>query len=250
LRSYGSRTGYTLVELVVVIVIIGVMASIAVRSMRSANQTARGEQAKAELDRLAAAIAGNPHLISGGHRTDFGYVGDIGALPPGLDALVENPGYSTWDGPYVSTDFYASETSGVSGLKLDPWGREYVYSGGVTVTSVGGGASLSRQIAVSTDDLLLNSVTVAVTDMDGSVPGSIYRDSVEVALEVPDGSGSYVVKIRCPRPDGFVRFDSIPIGCHGLCTIFLPDSDTTSRRVVVEPGQDSHIRVMLSAELW
>ena len=91
--------GYTLIELVIVIIILGIITTVAMRSIKDTNQTARIEETKKELEQLAIAIAGNPDLISGGQRTDFGYVGDIGALPPNLDALVQNPGgYTTWKG--------------------------------------------------------------------------------------------------------------------------------------------------------
>ena len=58
-----------------------------------------------DADRLAHAVAGDPDLVAGGTRSDFGYVGDIGALPSDWDDLVTNPGYSTWNGPYVQDEF-------------------------------------------------------------------------------------------------------------------------------------------------
>ena len=68
---------------------------------------ARTETTIARMDMLARAIAGDPNLISGGVRSDFGYVGDVGALPSNLDQLVTNPGYSTWGGPYVRDEYSA-----------------------------------------------------------------------------------------------------------------------------------------------
>ena len=99
--SIGSHDGYSLIELLVVIIILGVIATVAVKSLTGVNDTVRIEETRQELSHLAWAIAGRPKLVSGGQRTDYGYVGDVGSLPVNLTALVQNPGsYSTWDGPY------------------------------------------------------------------------------------------------------------------------------------------------------
>ena len=71
------------------------------------------------MEMLARAIVGNPSLTQNGARSDFGYVGDVGAFPPNLQALYQSPGgYATWDGPYVTTSFAVDST----GFKTDAWG--------------------------------------------------------------------------------------------------------------------------------
>ena len=88
----SCESGFTLGEIVVVIVIIGILATVALQTMDGAVDNSRHQEAQEELGLLAEAIIGNPNLVSGGVRTDFGYVGDIGALPTSLDNLVSNPG--------------------------------------------------------------------------------------------------------------------------------------------------------------
>ena len=245
-----SKTGYSLIELVVVIVIIGIITSIAVKSLRSANETVRTEQTKKELDQLAWAIAGDPQLVSGGMRTDFGYVGDVGSMPPNLDALVLSPGYATWDGPYLRDDFYPQDTSSETEFKIDAWGAAYAYTGGLTITSPGGGSPITREIAPSLDHLLRNRVSAVVTDLDNTPPGETYRDSITFLLTYPDGSGSMTTRTRYPAADGFVRFDSIPIGSHLMRVVYVPEHDTLTRRVSVEPGRDCHSTVSLYEDFW
>ena len=71
-------------------------------------------------------------------------------------------------------------------------------------------------MAASTRDLLLNSVTGTVGDLDGTPPGDNYADSVEVMIVYPDGAGSTTSLIGYPDPGGYFSFDSLPIGNHRL----------------------------------
>jgi prepilin-type N-terminal cleavage/methylation domain-containing protein len=249
LSKLRSQSGYSLFELILVVIIIGIIAAVAVRSLRATNDTAKVEQTKQELDRLAWAIAGNPRLISGGVRTDFGYVGDIGAMPPNLDALVTNPGYATWDGPYIHDDFYLTGGSETA-YKFDAWGKAYNYSGGITISSTGGGSTITRKIANSLDELLRNAVMAVVTDQDDTPPGDTYKDSVKLLLSYPDGAGAVTTSAKFPGADGFARFDSIPIGNHQLRVVYIPNSDTLTRMVSVEPGEDSYVAVKWYEDLW
>ena len=243
------QNGYTLIEMVLVLVIIGIIATVGLNSLTAVIQTNRFEETRFEMDRLAAAIVGDPSLVSAGVRTDFGYVGDIGGLPPNLDALITNPGgYATWDGPYYGDEFSTDGSS--SAFKLDAWGRAYTYSGGTTITSTGGATTLTRDLAVSTGDLLYNDVTVVVYDLDRTPPGAIYRDSLRVVLSYPNGAGSVATASVIPRPDGLALFDSIPVGTHLLRIVYLPTADTLRRKIAVNVGQDSYAEVSLADTLW
>jgi len=250
LARLTSKTGYSLVELIVVIIILGIITSVALRALRSTSETVKTEQTKKELDQLAWAIAGQPDLVSGGQRTDYGYIGDVGSMPSNLDALVSNPGYSTWDGSYIRDEFYPQDTSSETEFKVDAWGTVYSYSGGNTITSTGGGTTITRQIANSLDDLLRNTVSAIVTDLDNTPPGSVYKDSIKFLLTYPNGSGSTVTSTRYPGSDGFVQFDSIPIGSHLLRAVYIPNNDTLTRKVGMEPGQNWYSTVNLYEDVW
>lgn len=244
-------TGYSLIELVVVIVIVGIIATVGIRSLHSAGETAKAEETKKELDQLAWAVAGRPDLRSGGQRIDFGYVGDVGSLPPNLDALVTNPGgYTTWAGPYIRDEFQLTDTSASSEFKADAWGDAYTYSGGIMISSTGSGSTITRQIASSVDDLLRNTVSTVITDLDHTPPGNLYRDSVSVVLTYPDGAGALTTRTQNPSANGYVIFDSIPIGSHQLQIVYVPDNDTLRRRVMVEPGSACFVEVNLFKDAW
>jgi prepilin-type N-terminal cleavage/methylation domain-containing protein len=241
-----NSRGFTLIELVLVVVIIGLLVSTAMRSGTALYQSANIEQTKQEMTTLAYAIAGNPELQSNGVRTDFGYVGDIGALPLNLDALYTNPGsYATWKGPYIGNRF----TQTPADFKTDAWGRAYTYSG-VTITSAGSGSNIVRQVAASTSDLLLNSASGTVTDRDGTPPGDTYRDSVEVVLSYPNGSGTATSLIGYPDAGGYFSFDSIPIGVHTVSIIYVPTNDTLRRAITISPGSSPYSDYYLADNLW
>ncbi|RKX19878.1 MAG: hypothetical protein DRP51_06640 [Candidatus Zixiibacteriota bacterium] len=245
----NSNSGYSLIEMVVVIIIIGILAAVVMKSLGKATEVSRTEETKKEMELLSYAIAGNPNLISNGGRIDFGYIGDVGAFPPDWDALVSNPGgYATWDGPYIEDKFAMG--AGDTGFKLDAWGEPYSSPASVSFSSTGGGFAITRTIAYSTEDIFANSVSAVITDIDDSPPGTTYADSVRFLVTVPDGAGSYTVKSGIPGSDGFCRIDSIPIGNHLFQTVYLPDNDTLTRRISINPGQDLYLDLSYFADIW
>jgi len=103
-----KRSGFTLVELMVVIVIIGLLAGLVGTNVIKNIKKARITTAKAQIKTLEQAV--------------LDYYMDVGQYPDssiGLDALVEQPsGVENWD-----TDGYLAEPI----VPKDPWHNEYVY---------------------------------------------------------------------------------------------------------------------------
>ena len=84
-----------MIELTVIIVVVGVLIAVAMQSMTAVVQDARITGTDREMEMLARAIVGNPDLTSNGKRSDFGYVGDIGAFRKSMkvySALVDADG--------------------------------------------------------------------------------------------------------------------------------------------------------------
>ena len=104
----GRRdAGYTLVELLVVVAILGLLTLIATPFVLHYLDTAKVSTARTEIANIAAGL-------------DLFKI-DIGRYPTteeGLDALMKAPaGVDNWNGPYIKK---------TAGLK-DPWGRPYLY---------------------------------------------------------------------------------------------------------------------------
>ncbi len=98
--------GFTLVELLVVMVILGLLAALVVPSYLGREKKARAQAAKAQVELLGTALDT--------FRLD---VGRYPTTQEGLQALRAAPGsLPRWDGPYLKKD-----------VPQDPWGRPYVY---------------------------------------------------------------------------------------------------------------------------
>ena len=234
----GNDKGFSFVELIIIIVVIGIFASIAMQSMTVLVSHARETATEREMESLAKAIVGDPGITTEGHRSDFGYVGDVGSFPPNLDALALNPGgYSTWKGPYLSSGFV-----GDNGFKADEWGNTYSYSGGISITSNGGGSTHTKKIADATSDYLSNTINGTVVDDNDSIPGATYMDSVSIDLTIPDGVGGLLTKTYNPDASGNFTFDTIPVGTHPVKIIYLPNVDTLTRFLTVLPRHKSSVR--------
>ncbi|MFM8899900.1 MAG: type II secretion system major pseudopilin GspG [Burkholderiales bacterium] len=98
--------GFTLLELLVVIVIIGLLAAYV--GPRYFSQLGKSEQgtAKAQVEALARAL--DAYRLDTGHHP---------SAEQGLGALVTRPADEPkWAGPYLQ-----------KAVPLDPWGRAYVY---------------------------------------------------------------------------------------------------------------------------
>ena len=135
-----GRGGFTLIELIIIIVTLGILAAVAVPKFSDMVEGSKINATKKEMMTLKRAIAGNPEVVSGGEYIERGFEGDVGFVPSGLADLAAKPDSVAvydrltrlgWNGPYV-------DSSGGSHLK-DAWGVPYVYDpSNRRIRSVGG----------------------------------------------------------------------------------------------------------------
>ena len=137
-----NHHGFTLIELVIIIVVLGILAVVAIPKFGSITNSSKINATKQEMDALKKAIVGNPAVVSGGEYIDRGFEGDIGYPPSRLYDLVVKPdsisAYNNltrlgWNGPYIDSS---------SGSYLtDAWGNNYIYQSATRrLVSSGGGS--------------------------------------------------------------------------------------------------------------
>jgi general secretion pathway protein G len=136
---FHSRSGFTLVEIVIIILAIGVLATVAIPRLGSIIGDSRKTATKEEMRRLKTAIIGS----ADGNAS--GYENDIGTPPPNLAALVTQPGgvaawdrfsRTGWHGPYINPDGNEYLT--------DAWGVNYIYNPSARfIKSVGSGDTIT-----------------------------------------------------------------------------------------------------------
>ena len=103
------RSGFTLVELLVVMAVIGILAAITLRVAGSATAAAADKQARSQLKQLEILIEE--------------YKTEKGAYP---SSITDTSEFMTWlEAEYDSNDFGILEIR--NGEFWDPWGNEWVY---------------------------------------------------------------------------------------------------------------------------
>jgi general secretion pathway protein G len=101
-----DQEGFTLVELIVVVIIIGLLAGLVVPQFIRQEEKATAKAAKAQIELLGTALDT--------FRLD---VGRYPTSQEGLAALNQKPGgLERWDGPYLKKE-----------VPPDPWGKPYIY---------------------------------------------------------------------------------------------------------------------------
>lgn len=210
--------------MVMVIVIIGILSTIALRTFSSTLENSQFTATEREMDNLVWVISGNPEMITASGRTDYGYIGDTGLLPPDLDALVTDPGICGWEGPYIEMNFGADTNE----HKLDAWGEEYDFSinaGRIQIASANAGTKLLDD----TTHLLYNTVQVQLYNSNG-LP--LNYTTGDVSIEYGCGWNSLTFNDRT----GKFASGSVPIGLHRVRGI--GGNDTTYAYVAVVPSGD------------
>ncbi|HUU45037.1 MAG TPA: prepilin-type N-terminal cleavage/methylation domain-containing protein [Acidobacteriota bacterium] len=226
------QAGFTLIEVLMAVVIIGMLAAVGMRSIQSGIERKRIHNAEEEMDELAWAITGNPDLYANGMRLDFGYIGDVGSLPSSLDDLVTRPGgYGTWNGPYFRNRF---DEDG-QGYQKNAWGNTYTFTNGITITSTGGGSpTMTRSVAAQPADLTNTVVSGIVTDAGGNQPGDS-TVAITVIVTYPDGTGGTTTATTNPASSGAFAVPGIPVGIRRVEAVYRATNDTATAYICVLP---------------
>ncbi|OGV61417.1 MAG: type II secretion system protein GspG [Lentisphaerae bacterium RIFOXYA12_FULL_48_11] len=97
------RAGFTLVEVLLVVVILGILASVVVVSVGGKQKGAMIKATRASISAICTAI-------------DL-YEVDTGKYPSSLQSLISSAGEPNWNGPYLK-----------GGMPVDAWGTSFSYT--------------------------------------------------------------------------------------------------------------------------
>ena len=118
-KNYNKgQRGFTLVELLLVLVILALIAGLVLPGIIGKAESAKAKAASSQISRISMSVES--------------FYLDTGNTPSSLNELVSEPsGVSGWNGPYIK-----------NALLKDPWGQEYKYKvpgehGDFDITSFG-----------------------------------------------------------------------------------------------------------------
>jgi general secretion pathway protein G len=106
-----NERGFTLIEIMVVIIILGILASVVVVKVTGRVEEARRTQAKVQIENFRTAL--------GMYKLDNG---SYPSTEQGLNALVEPPTVGTLPRKWREGGYLEKKK-----IPLDPWKNEYVY---------------------------------------------------------------------------------------------------------------------------
>jgi prepilin-type N-terminal cleavage/methylation domain-containing protein len=235
--TFKSQRGFTLIEILMTIAILAVVTVMSLIPINNSIDEGRFQETVQKMQTIRIAILGDLSLTENGTRTNFGFLGDIGAIPSagqGIAGLIANPGLNAWslnsvarfaagwNGPYLT-----SAQAGANFTK-DGWGRTFIYSPAATpptIESYGadgvvGGTGFNSDIVV---ELPLN-LQSATVDGFVSVSAKPYSGDADIEINYPDGTGALTSSTvsLVPADKGHFTFNGIPLGQRSV-TAYLPN---------------------------
>ncbi len=256
-----ARAGVTIIDLILTIALISVLAAAVPQTLAPAFKEFKVVQTLAQLRRIRDALLGDPDKVMNGVRTDFGYLGDLGALPTvaqgGISALLTAPAGVTsytmdsavrfkrgWSGPYLPT------LPGVDWTR-DAWGRSLSYRptlipprlGSLGADGLAGGTGYDADLVV---EIPGEQRTFTLLGALNDSTGAAYTSSAQAELNDLSGTGAVTTTLATADGSGRFTFSNVTRGRRSV-TIYTPTRaapTATYGPFIVVPGQSNQLAAL------
>jgi general secretion pathway protein G len=103
MKRVPRQSGFTLIEVLLVVAILGILAGVVVVNFGGKQEAAMIKACRTSIQGICTAV-------------DM-YEVDNGRYPPSLQALISSSGEQNWNGPYIR-----------GGVPVDPWGQPFQFT--------------------------------------------------------------------------------------------------------------------------
>ena len=111
-KIYKHHAGFTLIEVMLVVIIIGILAAMVIPNLSGRSEQARISAVQADIEANLTAALDLYELDNGRYPTTAQGLKSVCWLKP-----TSSPAPSNWNGPYLKK----------RKIPVDPWGNDYVY---------------------------------------------------------------------------------------------------------------------------
>ena len=232
-----DRAGFTLIEAIFTLAIIAIVSVGLMTVSNAAFDMINVEITDDHIRALQRAVSGDPVIVLNEARTSFGYIGDMGNLPPAIEDLWVKGSQSDfsfdttkktgggWDGPYLETSIVEMLDS----LALDAWSTALFYDPTPFLDEGFGANAQGKLISFGPDGIAGGNDDISIHFFDSEI---VSRVQGFIRDEDENGVSGVGVTVNYPQ-NGTLTSQTIQSDSLGY--YFFLDIPFGNRSLTIEP---------------